>query len=228
MTRYQRTTAASALCALALGAGSASAATFDFTEVAEASESNLGYEIVLSSLEVTRDDLTATITAGPGNGVCLDTSWSRGVSPGFGSHPGDRCDASDLDGIREAGEYLDASLSRTAALTGAFLRYTPPGFLAGDAQDHLPYSGFAVFNEATLLVRDGVVEGLSSLAPSDSWRLSCADGDPCDIYWTTATWQPVAGQNPDPGPSPVPLPAGALLLGTALAGLGFRAKRRKG
>ena len=203
----------------ALCAGAASAATFDFGALADRSRVD-GKEFYFS--EVKKDGWSV-------DGITVTTSanaWLDGGfrSRGFTSAPaglgacnapkGRRCDGSDWDGIRDAGEKLVVMFDQVISAMWT-IRETTPAFHAGTAPDHTLANGCAKVNGVEREVIGGrFADDLGSAA---SWSFEpCATGG-SDFYVTAA--------EADVPPAPVPLPAGGALLGTALAGLGWRARR---
>ena len=203
---------------VALCAGAASAATFDFAALAATEKAARGKEVMFSEAMPggwTVDGITVTTSA---NGFLDGPFRSRGfdhASSGLGAcnDPSGDCNASDWDGVREAGETLSIFFSQVVAAAWT-LRETTPPFQAGTGPDHTLVDGCAMVNGVERTVSGGAVQG--DLGASDTWSFrTCASGG--DFYVSAADASvPV---------SPVPVPAGAVLLGTALAGLGWRARR---
>ena len=210
------------LAPLAFGAtlcvGAASAATFDFGALADDTRTK-GKEFYFS--EVMPDGWTVDgITARTSANAWLDGGFrSQGFTSapaGLGAcnSPSGRCDASDWDGVRELGERLSVMFDTVISAVWT-IRETTPAYHAGTAPDHTLANGCAKVNGVEREVRGGAFT--ASLGPAATWDFEPCAGGASDFYVTAA--------EVTTGPSPVPVPAGAVLLGTALAGLGWRARR---
>ena len=205
--------------AATLCAGTASAATFDFADLAARKKAELGAETYFADTMPdgwTVDGITATTSAN----AWLDGPFtSRGfdhASSGLGacSDPSGDCNASDFDGVRDAGEVLSVFFDKVISAVWT-LRETTDAFDARTGPDHTLANGCARVNGVERRIVEGTVQG--DLGASAAWSFEpCATGG-TDFYVTAA--------EASLAPSPVPLPAGALLLGTAIAGLGWRARR---
>ena len=110
------------------------------------------------------------------------------------------------DNLNRAEEGLLFTFNRAVRIQGLTIR---------DANHLLPTGDFLIGGEA-FTITDGVVSAalLALIAPASSFELEYVEGGP-EIYVGDFT---VAA---------VPLPAGALLLGTALAGAGWAGRRRR-
>ena len=220
MTRPVPTALAASLAlGAALCAGAASAATFDFAALAAETKAREGRELLWS--EAMPDGWTVGgITVTAGEGAYLDGPMtSRGydnASAGLGScnDPSGDCNKSDFDGVRDAGERLMVMFDAVVSAVWT-LRETTPAWDGGTGPDHTLADGCARVNGVEREVRGGAF--LDDLGASASWSFEpCAEGS-TDFY--------VAAAEASITPSPVPMPAGVVLLGTALAGLGWRARR---
>ena len=203
---------------VALCAGAASAATFDFGTLADQSrvKGKERYFAEVMSNGWTVDDITVTTSAN----AWLDGGFrSRGFTSapsGLGAcnDPSGRCDASDWDGVRDVGEVLSVFFSKAVSAAWT-LRETTPAFYAGTGPDHTLANGCAKVNGVERAVSGGAF--LGDLGASATWSFEPCAGGGGDYYVTAVEASvPVA---------PVPVPAGAVLLGTALAALGWRARR---
>ncbi len=220
MTR--RATSAS-IVPLVLGAalctGTASAAVFDFSDLSARVKAREGRELLWA--EAMPDGWSVDgITVTAGEGAFLDGPFrSRGfdnASSGLGlcNDPSGDCNKSDFDGVRDAGERLTIMFD-TVVSAAWTLRETTAAWAARTGPDHTLANGCAKVNGVEREIRGGAL--LGDLLASASWAFEpCAQGG-TDFYVTAAAVEPV--------PAPVPVPAGIVLLGSALAGLGWRARR---
>ena len=217
---------------IALAAGAASAATvaptvFDFGALAEQSRTNAGgTELVWGESEfadgVTVGDLTVDVSDRAHLDGGFTTKKFTSAPAGLGYCQIDDCNASDFDGVRDAPDSLALTFSRVVDVLWT-IRETTDAWRQGFVPDHTLAEGCARVNGVDLDLSGGSF--VTGPGASDSFTFEpCANNSPfgiSDFYVTAAT---IEGDTP----SPVPLPAGAVLLGTALAGLGFGAARRKG
>lgn len=205
----------------ALCAGGASAATFDFGDLATDVKAREGRELMWSDAQPdgwTVDGFTVDVT---GTGY-LDAGFrSRGFESapaGLGAcnDPTGDCNASDWDGIRDVGEIVTVIFDRAIYAVWT-LRETTAAWYAGTGADHTLATGCARVNGVDRALSGGSF--VDDLGAAATWSFEpCATGG-TDFYVTAAE----VSLTP---PAPIPLPAGAVLLGTALAGLaGWRARR---
>ena len=188
--------------------------TFDFAAYGEASEVDLGYEAVVPTLTLTREGLAAVVTSVGVGGVCLDSSWRLGDAPGIGAAPGDRCDASDEDGIKGFDEAIAIVFDEAVDVVWT-LTESAPGWREAGGRDHTLLEGPVCLNGQRQDVTGGELRASGSRFVFSG---DCAEGD---FYVTAALAEPAG-----PPLAPVPLPAGAALLAGALAALGALARRR--
>ena len=219
MTRRATTAIAAPLAfAAALCAGAATASTFDFGALADQTRKG-GKEHYFS--EVMSDGWTVDgITVRTSDNAWLDGGFrsrgftSRPAGLGACNDPSGRCDASDYDGVRDVGERLSVMFDTVISAVWT-LRETTAAWYAGTGPDHTLVDGCARVNGVERAVRGGAfVDGAITAA---SFDFEPCTGGGTDYYVTAAEVSPT--------PSPVPVPAGVVLLGTALAGLGWRARR---
>lgn len=205
---------------LALSAGVASAATFDFGQLADEVKRDQGRELMFGEAKPDGwivDGITVTTSA---NGFLDGGFASRGFTSqpsGLGAcnAPSGDCNASDWDGVREASEVLEVMFDRVVAAMWT-LRETTDSWRRGEGPDHTLANGCAKVNGVERAVAGGAFT--DDLGAHSTWTFEPCSGGGSDYYVTAASV-------PTP-PAPVPLPAGAVLLGTALAALGFRARRK--
>jgi hypothetical protein len=151
------------------------------------------------------------------------------TSRGFTSAPSglgycdiDDCNRSDQDGIREAVDRLVVTFDRVLDIVWT-IRETTQEWRDGERADHTLADGCARVNGTDRDLSGGSF--VESLGAADVWTFEACDPASSyglsDYYVTGATV-------PGAPPAPIPVPAGAVLLGTALAGLGLGSLRRKG
>ena len=207
---------------LALCAGVASAATIDFGQLATDVRVREGRELqwseAIGPAGWTVDGITVTASAN----AHLDAGFrSRGyvIAPGglgLCNSPSGDCNASDFDGIREAGEILTIMFDQVLSAVWT-LRETTDAWRNGTGPDHTLANGCARVNGVEREVRDGLLLGAPTPAAS-AWSFEPCAGGGSDFYVTSV--------EVDTTVAPIPLPAGAALLLTALGALGFQARRR--
>ena len=216
---------------IAVAAGMASAATvvptvFDFGALAEQSKSRAGGKELVWGASEFADGLTV-------NGLTVDASDRAHLdggfeSNGFTSAPSGLgycdiadCNRSDSDGVREAADRLVITFSSVVEVLWT-IRETTDAWRQLRAPDHTLAEGCARVNGVDHDLSGGSFAS-SPGASSEFVFEPCAANSPygiSDFYVTAATIEGTP-------PSPVPVPAGAVLLGTAVAGLGFGAARRR-
>ncbi|MDA8746749.1 VPLPA-CTERM sorting domain-containing protein [Litoreibacter sp.] len=214
--------AAVAATCLALPAGGAIAATFNFDTMADAySAANGGEEATYAQMVAFNPgffvgaDASVTNIAptgiglhgffdsgNAGLGVCSSTNGASSVS-GCSSVNGAGNGASGDDNVT-AGEGVIVSFDTEVKLTDLFFRNATHGDLTGDL----------MINGMNYSVVAGLLSALDlgSIASSSAFDFQYTNSE---FYLSTATV------------SAVPLPAGFLLMGTALGGLGLMRRRRK-
>lgn len=207
---------------LILGSGTAMATTFDFGALADQLRAqNGGRELTWAEAfpgggwEV--DGITVT-ASGRGH---LDGGFnSRGFQSapsGLGHCDIDDCNADDADGIREASDRLDIMFSQVVSVVWT-IRETTEAWRRGEQPDHTLADGCARVNGTDYDLSGGAFS--ADLGRSASWTFeACEAGSSFGVsdYYVTAA---------EIVPAPIPVPAGALLLGSALLGLGLRARLR--
>ena len=216
---------------LALVAGMASAATvepivFDFGQLAEESRDKHGTELMWGASDYGASGHTVGgLTVRASDRAHLDGGFSSGkftsAPSGLGYCDISDCNRSDSDGVREKADRLVISFSEMVEVLWT-IRETTEAWRQRTGPDHTLADGCARVNGTDRDLSGGsFVEALGS---SDEWVFeACESGSPfgqSDYYVTAATIMTP--------PAPVPVPAGVALLGTALAGLGLGAARRKG
>lgn len=206
---------------LALCAGVASAATFDFGALAEDAQTEAGRELQWAEHFGPGGAWTVDgVTVLANDNAHLDASFRSGLfesaAAGLGlcNSPSGDCNASDWDGIRDAGETLTLAFSRAVAPIWT-LRETTAAWREGRAPDHTLMEGCARVNGVEHGLTGGILSGLGA---STTWTFEPCAGSGSDFYVTAAEIETP--------PAPVPVPAGAVLLGSALAALGLRARRK--
>lgn len=208
---------------LALSAGAAGAATIDFgqlaTEVRRAEGRELQWSEAIGPGGWTVDGVTVMAS----DNAHLDAGFrSNGyeIAPGglgLCNSPSGDCNASDFDGVREAGERLSIMFDRVLSAVWT-LRETTDAWRNGTGPDHTLANGCAVVNGVETRIEGGSL--LDAPVAAASWSFEPCAGGGSDFYVTAVE------VSDDIPPAPVPLPAGAALLATALGVLGFQARRK--
>lgn len=222
---------------LALCAGVASAASFDFATAAD------NYYIA-NGVEGTFDQVTGGVFADGGVTVTASAThqgraadpfmdaysghWHKRRFAGLGvCHSGMIGDVSacasvrsDMRGrIAQGDAQADDNVTEDEVLTLTFSEAVSLASLTIRGQHHNPATGTFLLNGIEQRVEDGQWTG--DLGVFDTWTFAMGGSDPTQLYVNALT-----AANSPPPPAPVPVPAGALLLGSALAALGLRARRK--
>lgn len=205
-----------AIAAMLANTTLASAATFDFTIPAEAYEARTGtegsWEQAVPGGVWTVDGIGVSLDA-TGGYPFMDTSWSKGDSPGAGVCNVADCNGSNQDGIYGS-ETMTATFSQSVSLSNLFLRESTYAFdVLGQGRDHTPLDGRVSINDAWYQVTAGNVLGLPDTW-SDRWTFAADEG--ASIYLTSI----------EAVPSPVPVPAAGMLLLGAFGGLAMLRRRK--
>ena len=205
---------------LALCAGTASATTFDFGDLADEVKKREGRELLFAEAMPngwTVDGITVATSANAflDGGFASRGFVSRPSGLGACNAPSGDCNASDWDGVREAGEVLTVMFDRVLAAVWT-LRETTDAWRNGTGPDHTLAEGCARVNGQDRRLAGGAF--VDDLGAAATWTFEPCSTGGSDYYVTAA-------EVPTP-PAPVPAPAGAVLLGSALLGLGLRARRR--
>ena len=213
---------------LTILAGMTSAATveptiFDFGALADELKAENGTELEWGDTIYAQDGWTKNgLTVKASDRAHLDGGFesSKFVSEpsGLGFCNIADCNKSDFDGIREVEDVLVLTFDRIVDVLWT-IRETTAAWQNRTGPDHTLAEGCAKVNG----VDHDLTGGRFVTAPGASSAFTfqaCSGGSSfgmSDYYVTSATIEGTP-------PSPVPLPAGALLLGTALMGLGLRSR----
>lgn len=224
---------------LALCAGVASAATFDFATAADNYYEDNGFEGTFDQVTggaFTDGGVTVTASAthrGRAADPFLDAysgHWKKQRFAGLGvCHSGmvgavSACASvrSDMRSrILQGHDQADDNVTEGEVLT---LRFSEAVSLAGltiRGQHHDLATGTFLLNGVEQRVEDGQWTG--DLGAFETWTFAIGGSDPTQLYVNALT---TSDSSPERVPAPVPVPAGALMLGSALVALGLRARRK--